>query len=104
MAGVRGWTEGMLVVRGWPLSRLVAEMNRYTATPIRLADSSLGDLPMSGSFRASDQQSFLLSLEYRAPVRVARTPTGPVVLRPQSPHRCRRCRNERPGREFTLSE
>src|SRR3546814_2929394 len=38
MAGVRGWTEGMLVVRGWPLSRLVAEMNRYTATPIRLAD------------------------------------------------------------------
>src|SRR3546814_15470237 len=76
MAGVRGWTEGMLVVRRWPLSRLVAEMNRYTATPIRLADSSLGDLPMSGSFRASDQPSFPLSLEYSAPVRVERTPPG----------------------------
>src|SRR3546814_10417550 len=38
MASARGWPEGMLVVRDWPLSRLEAEMNRYTATPIRLAD------------------------------------------------------------------
>src|SRR5690348_3942575 len=30
LASARGWTEGMLVVRGWPLARLVAEMNRYT--------------------------------------------------------------------------
>lgn len=81
MAGARGWTEGMLVVRDWPLSRLVAEMNRYTATPIRLADRSLGDLPMSGSFRPSDQQSFLLSLEYSAPVRVDRTTPGEIVVR-----------------------
>lgn len=81
MAGARGWTKGMLIVRDWPLSRLVAEINRYTTTPIRLADRSLDDLPMSGSFRASDQQSFLLSLEYSAPVRVDRTTPGEIVVR-----------------------
>src|SRR3546814_15966387 len=86
----------MLGVRDWPRSRLVAEMNRYTATPIRLADRSLGDLLMSGSFRASDQQSFLLSLEYSAPVRVDRTTPGAIVVRRTSP-RGRQSLQDRPA-------
>src|SRR3546814_18931244 len=39
LASAQGWTEGMLVVREWPLARLVAEMNRYTETPMRLGRS-----------------------------------------------------------------
>src|SRR3546814_6330225 len=35
MASAQGWTEGMLVVREWPLARLVEAMNRYTETPMR---------------------------------------------------------------------
>lgn len=81
LASVRGWTKGMLVVRGWPLERLVAEMNRYTTTPLRLGDPSLDNLPISGSFKASDQTSFLLALEYGWPIRVDRSTPGEIVLR-----------------------
>ena len=81
LASAQGWTEGMLVVREWPLARLVAEMNRYTDTPLRLGDPGLAALPMSGRFKASDQQSFLMSLEYSAPIRVDRTTPGEIVLR-----------------------
>lgn len=80
LASASGWTEGMLVVREWPLERLVAEMNRYTDTPLRLGDPGLGAIPMSGRFKASDQQSFLMSLEYSAPIRVDRTTSGEIVL------------------------
>lgn len=80
LARARGWAEGMLVVREWPLARLVAEMNRYTSVPIRLGDPSLGTLPISGSFKASDQHSFLLSLEYGWPIRVDRRTPGEIVL------------------------
>jgi transmembrane sensor len=81
LASARGWTEGMLVVRGWPLARLVTEMNRYTTTPVRLGDPGLDNLPISGSFKASDQKSFLLALEYGWPIRVDRSTPGEIVLR-----------------------
>lgn len=81
LARARGWTEGMLVVREWPLARLVAEMNRYASVPVRLGDPSLGTLPISGSFKASDQHSFLLSLEYGWPIRIDRRAPGEIVLR-----------------------
>ena len=81
LARARGWTEGMLVVREWPLARLVAEVNRYSSVPLRLGDPSLGTLPISGSFKASDQHSFLLSLEYGWPIRIDRHTPGEIVLR-----------------------
>jgi len=81
LISMSGWTEGMLVVREWPLERLVAEMNRYTQTPLRLGDPSLAALPMSGRFKAGDQPSFLMSLEYSAPIRVDRSKPGEIVLR-----------------------
>lgn len=81
LASARGWTEGMLIVREWPLARLVKEMNRYSSVPLRLGDPSLGALPISGSFKASDQHSFLLSLEYGWPIRIDRHIPGEIVLR-----------------------
>ncbi len=80
LARARGWTEGVLVVREWPLARLVEEMNRYTSVPVRLGDPGLGTLSISGSFKASDQRSFLLSLEYGWPIRVDRRTPGEIVL------------------------
>lgn len=81
LASARGWTEGMLIVRDWPLARLVAEMNRYTTAPLRLGDPGLDNLPISGSFKADDQKSFLLALEYGWPIRVDRRTPGEIVLR-----------------------
>jgi len=81
LAQVHGWLEGTLVVREWPLSRLLEEMNRYTEVPYRLQDPGLGELLVSGSFRPDDRESFLLSLEYGWPIEVDRDRVGEIVLR-----------------------
>ncbi len=81
LAGIRGWTEGNLVVKEWPLEAVVAEMNRYSDTKLRLGDPALGRVPISGVFKAGDQQSLVLALEYGWSFRVDPRPdAGEIVL------------------------
>lgn len=81
LAGIRGWTEGNLVVREWSLDALVAEMNRYSDTKLRLGDPALADIPISGVFKAGDQQSFALALEYGWSIHAdQRSANGEIVL------------------------
>lgn len=79
LASIRGWTEGNLVVKEWPLQAVVAEMNRYSDTKLRLGESDLGRIPISGVFKAGDQQSFAMSLEYGWSIRADRA-SGEIVL------------------------
>lgn len=79
LASIRGWTEGNLVVKEWPLQAVVAEMNRYSDTKLRLGQPDLGRIPISGVFKAGDQQSFTMSLEYGWPIR-AEHAAGEIVL------------------------
>lgn len=79
LASIRGWTQGNLVVKEWPLQAVVAEMNRYSDTKLRLGESDLGRIPISGVFKAGDQQSFAMSLEYGWPIRADRA-AGEIVL------------------------
>lgn len=64
LSSLRGWTQGNLVVKGWPLSAVLAEMNRYSSTKLQLGDPSLGSTSISGVFKAGDQKSFAMALEY----------------------------------------
>lgn len=81
LASALGWLKGELVVKEWPLQAVVAEMNRYSNTKLRIEDASLRDVPISGVFKAGDQQSFALSLEYGWPIRVdQRDADGEIVL------------------------
>lgn len=75
---VQGWTYGDLVFKEWRLAELVAEMNRYSATKVRIEDPSLNDLLISGRFHAGDYQTMILVLESDWPVR-ADTRTGTEV-------------------------
>lgn len=81
LASIRGWTEGDLVVNAWSLDALVAEMNRYSDTKLRLGDPALGQIPISGVFKAGDQQSFTLALEYGWSIHAdQRSNAGEIVL------------------------
>lgn len=81
LGSARGWTEGNLVVKEWPLAAVVAEMNRYSPIRLRLGDPELGNVPISGVFKAGDQQSFALALEYGWLMRVEPHPAnGEIVL------------------------
>lgn len=79
LAAARAWTRGSLQVNDWPLAELVAEMNRYSTTPIRLTDPALANLRISGTFRTGDQDGLVLVLEHGWSVHAARR-QGEIVL------------------------
>jgi transmembrane sensor len=52
------WRDGMLAFDGESLSEAVAEINRHNRRRIMIDDSALGERPVVGIFRASDQEGF----------------------------------------------
>lgn len=80
LVGLRGWTEGNLVVEEWSLANAVAEMNRYSDTKLRLADPSLGSILVSGVFKTGDQKSFALALEYGWSIRADQRPAAREIV------------------------
>lgn len=52
------WNNGRITFDGASLSEAVAEMNRYSATPLRILKPSLGRLPIDGVFEAGDTAAF----------------------------------------------
>ncbi|KZC19614.1 MULTISPECIES: FecR family protein [Rhodanobacter] len=81
LANARGWTGGNLVVKAWRLDAVVAEMNRYSSTKLRLGDPALANVPISGVFKAGDQKSFALALEYGWSIDASQRPAaGEIVL------------------------
>jgi len=56
------WLHGQLLFDATPLSAVVAQMNRYTTTPLVIADPTIADLAVSGSFRAGDRDALLSAL------------------------------------------
>jgi RNA polymerase sigma factor (sigma-70 family) len=68
LESVSAWTQGSLQVNDWPLAELVAEMNRYSATPVRLTDPALADIRISGTFRTGQSRNpddFRYRLDHR---------------------------------------
>ena len=75
------WRSGMLQFRDVTLEAAVAEMNRYSATVIRIEDPDLAALRLSGTFPAGEPDDFAKSLELLLPVR-AQTSGNEIWLRP----------------------
>ncbi|AKC86323.1 FecR family protein [Pseudoxanthomonas suwonensis] len=73
------WTEGHVFADDWPLSRLVDEVNRYSAVKLR-ADPAVAELRISGGFRFDDPQALALLLSHSLPVQSAEA-GNEIVLR-----------------------
>ena len=73
------WTRGFLVFNATPLAQAVTEINRYSARKLHLADPSLGNLQLSGSFRLGDAAATAAALPYVLPVTVHSEGTEIVV-------------------------
>jgi len=74
------WRTGVLDFDNIPLSEAVARFNRSAINTIVLADPSLGELRVSGVFRADDPMGFARALAPAYPVRVEPQSSGDVVL------------------------
>lgn len=76
---VTSWRDGRLIFQGDRLSDAISEMNRYSQTPIVLADPSIGDLQISGVFRTGQPEEFAHALSQYFPLEATRQ-SGTVLL------------------------
>lgn len=74
------WREGRVVFKNTPLTEVVREMNRYLATPLRLADDKAGRLRVSASFTLDRPEALVDALPAVAPVRLTPRPGGPIDI------------------------
>lgn len=63
------WARGRHVFRARPLGEALTEINRYSATPVRLGDPLIADLAVSGSFVAGDSRMIVAALTEALPLR-----------------------------------
>jgi transmembrane sensor len=80
LAVATAWPRGELVFKRRRLDDLVAEVNRYSEVPLRLADPALGGITVSGVFRADDQAGLVAALERGWALRAERTDKEEIVL------------------------
>lgn len=73
------WKSGKLVYRETPLAEVVADLNRYVATPIRL-DPSAASVKVSGVLLIDEEAAMIRRLELFAPI-VSQHSGGEIVLR-----------------------
>lgn len=74
------WRDGFIMFDDEPVEEAVAEINRYTARPIVLADERVGRLRISGAFRIGESSAFLEAMEIGFDVRVVERSPERLVL------------------------
>ncbi|MGV2862531.1 FecR family protein [Achromobacter sp. AGC39] len=84
VSAATAWREGRVVFKNAPLTDVVRDMNRYLATPLRLADDKAGRLRVSASFPLDRPEALIDALPAIAPVRLAPRPGGPVDIHTRS--------------------
>ena len=80
LAVAQAWPRGDLVFKERRLDQLLAEMNRYSQTQLRLADPELGALTVSGVFHIDDHQALVTALEQGWSLRAQRVGEHEIVL------------------------
>lgn len=75
-----GWRKGRLLYADAPLREVVADANRYSSHPIRLASRDIGDLRVTVSFRTGAVNELIANLDAGLPVKAEQEPDGDIVL------------------------
>jgi transmembrane sensor len=70
VAARTAWREGRIVFNATPLAEAMEELNRYMAVPVRVPDSRVRGLRVSGIFRIDDPGALLSALPRIIPVQV----------------------------------
>jgi transmembrane sensor len=77
---VAAWRGGLLVFEDEKLADAIAEINRYTDKPIRLADPAVGEYRVTGVFKTNDPLRFARAMSEVFPLQVEPRPDGSAVL------------------------
>lgn len=79
------WQSGKLIYDRTPLAEVVADLNRYVATPIRV-DPGAASVTVSGVLQIDEEAAMIRRLELFAPI-VAEPTAGEVVLKAKTARR-----------------
>jgi transmembrane sensor len=74
------WRQGRMQYADAPLKQVVADANRYSTRPIRLASNDIGDLRVTVSFRTRAVGELISNLDAGLPLSVANEAGGDIVL------------------------
>lgn len=74
------WQNGVLIFRDKPMREVVAEINRYRAGKVILANDRTAERRLSGTYYVSRLDEFFSQVELALDVKVTRYPAGIVVL------------------------
>jgi transmembrane sensor len=77
---VAAWRQGLLQYRDEPLQSVIADVARYSARDIVIADAATAELRVTSTVFTNDVESWLAGLETALPVRAVRTPNGVVRI------------------------
>lgn len=80
-ARTAAWRDNRLEFDNEPLGAVVASLNRYSARPVRIADSGLASLGFTGTIRTDAIDHWLEALPQVLPVRVESHPDEIVLSR-----------------------
>ncbi len=80
MNAATAWSRDLFVFRDTPLQQVVQEVQRYHDKNILIADPSLGQLALRGTFKIDNLDALLLSIEAVLPVNVSHRDDGTIVL------------------------
>lgn len=86
-AQVTSWREGWVVFEDETLEGAIAELNRYSKTPIVVPDEAVKNMRLSGVFRIGEPERFASTIQELLPIAVERGQGGETVLVPKSPSR-----------------
>ncbi len=81
-AAVVSWSSGFHVFGATPLDEAVREINRYSATKVRLADPSLQSLVISGNFKTGDAETIVSAWPMVLPVQLRKV-GAEIIIAPR---------------------
>ncbi|MFA5263408.1 MAG: FecR domain-containing protein [Opitutaceae bacterium] len=79
------WQGSRLVFVNTPLSEVVEQFNRRNQVQIELRDSTLGSLPIGGSFRAENVEAFIRLIASDKDIVTERPDSNRIILRKAKP-------------------
>jgi transmembrane sensor len=77
---ISAWQSGMLIFHNQPLSAVIAEVNRYRAGHIVIADQALADRPVDAVFYLDQMSTVVTQVQQLSGARATHLPGGLVLL------------------------
>ena len=84
---VAAWREGRLIFDALPLAEVTRELARYRTGEIRLADSVLNEVKVSGVFNSDDFDGLLRAIAQMLQVNIQQIGEDVIVFAPTKPSR-----------------